>query len=401
MSIRLTRRQRNIVDDATRFIHNSSSGQVFEYGGYAGTGKSVVMNAIADECGIPRHRIAPMSYIGQAAIVMRTKGLLNAKTIHSWLFTPVEKEVLDEKGNVQMDPYFNIPKTETQFTADKILDNIDVIFVDEGYSVPIELKPALLKTGKKIIVSGDPGQLPPPKSDPAFLTDTDNYYILDEILRQGPGSSIVHLADRARKGLPIHYGYYGNSFVIDQEELNDALLGNALVTICFTNKTRDYINNRVRHDIYHINSKLPVVGERMVCRKNNWNIEVDNINLANGLLGEVTDSQGVYGFNGKQYTISFKPYMTNQQFENLKCDYEYLTAPVDKKNLFKNNRFNTAEKFEFAYAITCHMAQGGQFSNGIYIEEYGREIQNNLNYTGITRFQNNFIYVKRKKKKFY
>ena len=52
-----------------------------------------------------------------------------------------------------------------------------------------------------------------------------------------------------------------------------------------------------------------------------------------------------------------------------------------------------------AYAITTHMSQGSQYPNGAYIEEYlSPDINKNLNYTGITRFSNFLIYVKKKKK---
>ena len=46
------------------------------------------MNAIINRLGLNMYDIAPMSYIGSAAIIMRLKGLINAKTIHSWLFEP-------------------------------------------------------------------------------------------------------------------------------------------------------------------------------------------------------------------------------------------------------------------------------------------------------------------------
>jgi ATP-dependent exoDNAse (exonuclease V) alpha subunit len=76
-------------------------------------------------------------------------------------------------------------------------------------------------------------------------------------------------------------------------------------------------------------------------------------------------------------------------------------APYDMKDKFKYNKYSFGEKFELAYAITTHLSQGSQYCNGIYMEEYLRpDINNNLNYTGITRFSNSLIYVK-KKRKFY
>ena len=56
-----------------------SSRQVYEFGGFAGTGKSTIFMAALDRMKVPLHKVAAMSFIGQAAIIMRTKGLVNAK----------------------------------------------------------------------------------------------------------------------------------------------------------------------------------------------------------------------------------------------------------------------------------------------------------------------------------
>lgn len=70
MGIQLTDEQQYIVNEAVKFYKYSSE-QVFQFAGYAGTGKSVVLNAILERLDIPLHRVAPMSYIGQASVVMR------------------------------------------------------------------------------------------------------------------------------------------------------------------------------------------------------------------------------------------------------------------------------------------------------------------------------------------
>ena len=62
----------------------------------------------------------------------------------------------------------------------------------------------------------------------------------------------------------------------------------------------------------------------------------------------------------------------------------------------KNKPYNNGEKFDLAYALTTHLAQGAEYSNGIYIEEQLRDpnISRNLNNTGVTRFRDGLIYVK-------
>jgi len=54
---------------------------------------------------------------------------------------------------------------------------------------------------------------------------------------------------------------------------------------------------------------------------------------------------------------------------------------------------------EYAYGSTVHLAQGSEYSTGMYFEEYLHpDTQSNLNYTAITRFKQNMVYVKRRPK---
>lgn len=394
----LNEQQERIAQEAVRWYHHSSE-QVFQIDGLAGTGKSVVLFEILRRLGIPLERVAPMAYIGQAAIVMRLKGLMNAKTIHSWLFNPVEAYMLDSMGNIVMDTYLNKPKYELRFEP-KDLGEIDLMLIDEAGSVPHSLKHEIESRGKKIIATGDLGQLPPVEGTPAYLYSGKVHH-LTQIMRQKENSGLLYLADRARRGLPIHTGYYGDAIVISESDLNNYMISKSDIIICGKNSTRDMFNKRVRQEILGINTDLPSRNERLVCRKNNWNIEVDGINLANGLIGKVINVPDVSGFDGKTFKIDFQPTMIDSYFADVLCDYPYLIAPHSQKKFLKNNKFNRGEKFEFAYGITTHMSQGGQFRKGIYFEEYlSKDIQNNLNYTGITRFDTSMIYVK-KERRFY
>ncbi len=391
------KKQQQIIHDALFHIKYGSE-QIYEFGGLAGTGKSVTINAIIDQCGIPKHKIAPMSYIGQAAIVMRSKGLINARTIHSWLFTAELGILKDKDNNPIIDPYYNTPKIGVVFKP-RDLSDIDLFVIDEAYTVPMNLKKEIESRGKKIIATGDPGQLPPVKDKPAYLTNP-NVPVLDEIMRQDSNSSIIYLADRARRNLPLSCGFYGNVLIIEEDDLTDDLIVNSPIVICGKNKTRDYYNKRIR-SLRGYKGSIPQYGEKIICRKNNWLLDMNGISLANGLIGTVASSPDPYKFDGKSFTLDFVPDMFPYIFNDLHCDYEYFIADADRKPMLKNNRYNDGEKFEFAYAITTHLSQGAEFPYGIYIEEYMGDIQKNLNYVGITRFSKGLIYVKKKPKKYF
>ena len=384
--------------------YKNSSEQIFEVDGEAGTGKSVVLYEIARQSGLKPYEILPMAYTGQAAIIMRLKGFPHAKSIHSSLY-----EVCKEPKPYQNSPFmkmnttFNTPEYEYVFRPipiNGLNSNIKLMIIDEGWMVPDTMRETITKHGIKILVAGDSGQLPPIGGNPAFLTGY-NVHHLTELMRQAADNPIIYLAHRARAGKPIHCGLYGNKvLVINDTELTDHMITDVGNIICGTNKSRDYFNKRTR-EILNISSPVPLYGERIICRNNNWSLEQDNIALANGLSGVVSSPYSINSFNGKTFTVDFLPDLLKTPFRNLEVDYEYLISPYDIRNQLKNNRFSKGEKFEYAYALTTHLSQGAEFPCGIYFEEFLRSnIQNQLNYTGITRFREYMIYAK-KSRKFY
>lgn len=384
--------QEYALQEGVKHIHGDTSEQVLQISGGPGTGKTTIMHEMIRRIGIPIDRVAPMAFIGQAAINMRFKGLLNAKTIHSWLYDVVEVPVYDERGMVVMDPVYNKPVTRPEFIP-RDLKDIDYFMIDEGSTVPMNMKQDILSRGKKIIVFGDLDQLPPVGDEPAFFRN-GRVIKLTEIIRQAKGSEIIKLANFVLQGGIPSPGIYGNVLVIEPEDLTDEMIMASQIVLCGKNATRDSMNNHIRQDLLHYHTNLPAFGEKVICRKNNWTIERDGISLANGLAGSVIRPADVTRFDGKTFTIDFVPNFTNILFDDIKCDYEYFTAPRAQKEFLKNSKYSIGNKFEYAYTITTHLAQGAQYSNGIYISEYlNKDIQRNLNFTGVTRFKNYMIYV--------
>ena len=392
--------QETVIQAAVNHVKHSSN-QVFEFTGGPGTGKTYCIHEIVKRLGIPMNRIAPMAYIGQAAIVMRTRGLYNARTIHSWLYDCIEEDVLDEHGLPVLDPVFNKP-LKRQFFIPRDLNDIDLFIIDEGYTVPLHMKKDIESRGKPIIVCGDRKQLPPVEDEPAYLV-RDDILTLTQIMRQNSGNFIIELSNMVYDGYEPDVGLYGNVLVINREDLTPEMIKNSQVIICGTNKTRDYYNKYVRQEILHKTTTLPGIGERVMCRKNNWNIEVDGINLTNGLTGTVVKPADVYRFDGKTFTIDFRSDLLGLYFPEIRCNYQYFTA-TDRaqKEFLKNSKYAMGEKFEYAYSKTTHLCQGSQYYNGIYISEYlHKDIQRQLDFTAVSRFIRYMIYVKKKRRKYW
>ena len=350
----------------------------------------------------------PMSYTGQASIVMRLKGFPTARSIHSSLYQLVKAKA--GFGDPVSDPFhiynteFNTTKYVYNFLPipiEAIPNSVRLFIVDEGYMVPLSMKHTILKYGRKVLVAGDDGQLPPISGEPAFLTGY-NIHRLTQIMRQKENDPIIYLAHRARRGDLIHCGAYGNNvIVIDESDLTKDMIMNVGNIICGTNKSRDYFNNYIRTN--QNKDVLPTYGDRVICRNNNWNISIDNIALANGLSGYITSPITVDRFDNSKglFRMDFLPDLLYTPFTDLKVNYKYIMSDYATRNEIKNNRFTNGELFEYAYAITTHLSQGAEYPAGIYYEEFLRpNIQNALNYTGITRFREAMIYVK-KSRKFY
>lgn len=392
--------QKYIVNEAVNWYYNSYD-QVFQYSGGPGTGKSVVLMEIIKRLGLDiLTEVCPMSFIGSASLVMRMKGLFTARTIHSWLYQVKAVDALDENGNVIMDTLLNKPIKVPKFIPVDYLDpRIKLIVIDEGYTVPLSMRAQLEKFGLKILVCGDRYQLPPVGDQPAFLT-SGNIYYLNEVMRQQGRDDIIYLTNRVRAGLPLLNGYYGNSLVINYNDLTDNMLLWADQVICCKNKTRDDLNYKMR-GILGYNSNLPQYGEKVVCRKNNWleGIPFDNggeLNLVNGLIGNVASNPDVSTFDGKLFSMDFVPSLVpNVTFNQTRCNYKYMMSDYQNRNAIKNNRYEVGNMFEYAYAITDHVAQGSQWHRVVYIEERMHpDIQTNLNVVGASRADQQLIYVK-------
>ena len=136
---------------------------------------------------------------------------------------------------------------------------------------------------------------------------------------------------------------------------------------------------------------------------NDWLNRVQPNDIQNNCLRIIQDmARGNFDPKNKAYKLNFKPDLGDLPFNDLACDYKYLVSPPNIRNDLKNSPYSIGNKFEFGYAITTHMSQGSEFNNGIYFEEYLRpDINNKLNYVGLSRFRNFCIYVKPRPKKYY
>jgi exodeoxyribonuclease-5 len=330
---------------------------------------------------------------------MRTRGFLSARSIHSTLYEMIDVDDLDNISEA-----FNLPKKTKVFRKREYIEKgIKLFFIDEAYMVPKHMVQDILSFGIKVIVCGDPNQLPPVGDDPGFLVN-GNIHRLTQLMRQAESSPIVYIANRILKNLPIHCGLYGNQvLVITEDDIEDDMFTKfAQCVCCGTNRTREILNTNIRNAL-GFSGQLPNYGERVICRQNNWDINCQGISLCNGLCGTVLTPADISNYDGNIFIIDFKPDLINDYFRQLNCNIEYFLAPYQRKQELKlmDNKFIKGEFFEYAYCLTTHLCQGSEYQTGIYIEEYMRaNVQKALNYTGVTRFKQALIYIKKRNKYF-
>lgn len=364
--------------------------QVWEISGIAGSGKTTLVYHLIQELKLNMEDVAFVAYIGKAALALCRKGT-PAKTIHSFIYNITEEPKVDEDGNPILDDDLGKIQYKMKFVKkEQLPPNIKLIVVDEGAMVSKQIADDLMSYDIPIIVLGDRNQLPPVFGESVFLLDPD--VNLTKPMRQALDSPIIYLAQQAMHGRYIQYGKYGNNcYVIPKSMITNKMLTESDVVICGRNKTRDELNRKVREDILGIHSECPVIGDKMICRQNNWTEYIgDNIFLINGLIGYV-ESINRESYNKSSIEIDFRPeFMETECFNNIKIDYKYLISSYEEKQKYARCFFN---KFEYAYAITCHLSQGSQYDNVfVYDERIGtQEYYKQWLYTAITRASNSLI----------
>ena len=397
MGFELTKGQKKGIKKAKKWFKHQDD-QLFEIEGPAGTGKSTLAFSLINEMGLdPIEEVMYMTYVGKATLPLRQQGL-PARTIHSSLYYRTFEKVLGpdgkplkkENGKPVKKPVFKLVKS--------IPKSIKLILVDEGPMVPSHMCKDILSFGVPTMVLGDRGQLPPIFGESLFLQNPD--VSLDEIVRQKEGDPIIYLSYLARTGQDIPLGKYGDRcFVVDTDLLRyPKIYTKPDMVLCGKNKTRENINNTVRYNIKHYDTEIPQFGEKLVCRKNNWDIEIDDIALINGLFGNVINTYED-SFNGRSLNIDFKPECLNDWYEDVSLDYEYLT--MDYKDRKNYGMYTNGNLFEYGYASTVHLAQGSQYGYVIFIEEVmgNAKFQKRFNYTGITRAKNTLVMVRPKQRR--
>lgn len=196
----LTKKQQEGLKIALERYKNGEKYTVIS--GYAGSGKSFLVNFIIQAIGIPENKVAFVAYTGKAAQVLKEKGNLNPTTLHKLLYQPIPKR----NGSFIFKPKESI--------------DYSLVVVDEVSMVPGSMWHLLLSHDAYVIALGDPFQLPPVDKKDTQDVLSHPHIFLDEIMRQAQDSEIIRLSMWVREGKSL-FSYQGSGkevLITDKEE---------------------------------------------------------------------------------------------------------------------------------------------------------------------------------------
>ena len=272
----------------------------------------------------------------------------------------------------------------------------------------------LLKHNVYVLACGDPGQLPPVDKDEDNHVLDNPHIFLDEIMRQAQDSEIIRLSMWIRDGKALKdFPHLGEQVkIFSPKEVVSGMYNWADQTLCATNNTRNYINNFVREQKGL--SKEPAVGDKVISLHNHWDYFSHNGTwaLTNGAIGTIANirKQEIYvpryiSNNPIKYMFSDIVLDDLDQFTQTPIDYLALTTgepALNAKQHYlwrRNTRITISPPFDFsyAYAITCHKAQGSEWDKVLVFEEgfpYNVEEHKRWLYTAITRAKEKVVAIR-------
>lgn len=432
--IKLTELQQKASDMICKWFNSykDTHEQLFILAGYAGTGKTFLVNYIIrnllklDE----EYDVAFVAPTGKAANVLIQRGALNATTIHRLIYRRITKEYETKIGDKI------VTSKKTEFVKKESITKYKLIVLDETSMVDSRIMADLVSFGIPILCCGDPFQLPPPVGSSNGLLDRPNI-TLTEIVRQNEDNAIVSLATKIRNGEELIVGNYGDVVVTSANTLTadrrHYLLTKADQVICGTNAKRKIINKEIKK---YMGMKLGElnINEKVICLLNNWDITLDDNDeyyLVNGMIGYVKDftslngtddklgvmkiqpdfldcissnivydtgnftskeERSYYDFHQNVYLMSDGSYEVSNEYHKGCSRDELLKYLLQKRDAICKEQLNF---FDTAYCISCHKSQGAEWDNVVVFDEshvFGNEWRRWL-YTAITRAKKKLVII--------
>jgi len=420
LNFRPTSDQKELINNLSEFIFEGSDDSVFILKGYAGTGKTTVISALVNA--LKKHEIKTqlLAPTGRAAKVISKYSSQKAFTIHKVIYR--QKSTTDGFGVFSID--YN-KFSDTIFIVDEasMIGNgsRDGTIFGSGSLLDDLMSYVYNSNNCKLILVGDIAQLPPVglEISPALNKQEIEaaYYKevyesnLKEVVRQSADSGILYNATLLRlvmaNGVDCFPKFELNSYtdivrisgadLIDEISTSYSNYGeDETIIVCRSNSRANKFNMGIRNSILYREEELSV-GDMLMIVKNNyyWSAETENMDfIANGDTVCVRRIRGIvelYGFRFAKLTVEFIDYneeldvvvlldtLTSESpslsyndsvklYREIEKDYLDIRNKKKRFEKIRENEYFNALQIKFAYAVTCHKAQGGQWCS-VFVDQ--------------------------------
>lgn len=414
LSVDATFSQKKIIEKLSFWLADDDFRCIFLLNGYAGTGKTTIIAALVaalKELGIKTILLAPT---GRAAKVLSHYANTEAYTIHKRIYR--ERSIAGYESKFSLD--YNKEKG-----AVFIVDEASMLSASSNEGAVFGSGDLLddliqyVRSGKecRLMLVGDDAQLPPvgsdisPALDPISLAHYGEveYATMDEVVRQTADSGIlfnatmircmlenrIHEIPRLRCSSPDFKSINGGELLETLQECYDRYGSDETIVITRSNKRANRYNEGIRR--YNLSAEEEIEsGDMLMVVKNNYHYaERDKESpmsfVANGdvvRLKRIRRFEEFYGFRFIDATLQFPDYddyqmdakvmldtlssespsLTREQskalFDEVEKDYLDIKSKSKRYREIRENAYFNAMQVKFAYAVTCHKAQGGQWS---------------------------------------
>ena len=436
-----TNSQKKLFNIFDQFIGDDKERKViFLLKGYAGTGKTTLVSTLVNVLPLYNYKFLLLAPTGRAAKVMSSYAQRKAFTIHKIIY---KTDADPDHGTFRFKRAKNHHK-KTIF----LVDEASMLADDLEFGSPGLLTDLIHYVHEnpenKLVLIGDEAQLPPvkksvsPALDPAYLQYRFGFKVLTteltDVMRQDLNSGILYNATNLRselknKDFRVHFktSAFKDIYRMTGEKMEDGLryaynkygVENTII-VCRSNRQAVNFNHYIRNMIHFYESELEAGDILMIVRNNYFYLPEDSKAgfLANGDFVEITKIirfEEMFGFRFAYLQLKLIDYPDEPLFEarvildTLHSNYPCLSADESKKlyqevcqdyldvqpqkkqkEAVMNDPYLNALQVKYAYALTCHKSQGGQW-NAVFVDQgYLKEDMINYEYirwlyTAVTR----------------
>lgn len=440
----VTLKQDVFLKKISQFVLNENQDEIFVLKGYAGTGKTTLLSVLVNQLSQVQKKYVMLAPTGRAAKVISNYAKQPAFTIHKKIYYPKKDKNLGMAFTMQANKHKN-----TIFIVDEssmISDNVtDATMYTHGSLLDDLLYYVYSGQNCKLIIVGDTAQLPPVGMDESPALNENklalqfqmkvDFIELTEVMRQEENSGILYNATELREQLQQEF-YDFFEFDIkpfkdiirlqDGYETLDAITDafskkgtEETIFIVRSNKRANQYNQQIRTRVLDNESEISAGDYIMVVKNNYFWLKDSKVTdfIANGDIMEILQiykHHDLYGFRFASVKVRMIDYpdmtpfdtivlldtlhsesasltyeQSNKLYQEVLLDYQDEITAFRRMQKVKTNEYFNALQIKFAYAVTCHKSQGGQWDT-VFIEQ--PYLPNGINkdymrwlYTALTR----------------